>query len=64
MVLAAVLAHQGGWDEAVLVALPLVVLVALLRMARRRALEETEREEQGTGDAPEATGAEAERPPL
>lgn len=39
---AAVLAHQGGWDEVVLVVLPLVVLVALLRMARRRALTETE----------------------
>ena len=64
MVFAAVLAHQGGWDEAVLVALPLVVLVALLRMARRRALEETEREEQSTVDAPGPTVTEARRPPL
>lgn len=38
--LAAVVAHQGGWDEAVLVVLPLVVLAGLLRMARRRALQE------------------------
>jgi hypothetical protein len=42
MVSAAVLAHQGGWDEVVLVLLPLVVLAGLLRMARRRALQETE----------------------
>jgi hypothetical protein len=33
-----VLAHQGGWDEIALVAIPCVVLVALLRLARRRAL--------------------------
>jgi hypothetical protein len=36
------MAHQGGWDEVVLVLLPLVVLTGLLRMARRRALAETE----------------------
>lgn len=63
MVLAAVLAHQGGWDEAILVALPLVVLVALLRMARRRALEEAERDEDGAGDPAAPTGPEAGRPP-
>ncbi len=53
-----VLAHQGGWDEVVLVILPLVVLVALLRMAKRRALEETE-----PGDDDRVAEGIATRPP-
>jgi len=44
MTSAAVLAHQGGWDEAVLVILPLVVLGGLLAAARRRAQADAERE--------------------
>ena len=32
-----ILAHQGGWDEMLLVAGPIIVVVALLRMAERRA---------------------------
>lgn len=32
-----VLAHQGGWDEALYVAIPILVIVALLGVARRRA---------------------------
>lgn len=51
MVLAAVLAHQGGWDEAILVVLPLIVLAALLRLARRRALEEASRDDDHVADA-------------
>lgn len=35
-VLAAVLAHQGGWDEALLVAVPIVVIIAVLAVAKRR----------------------------
>ncbi len=31
------LAHQGGWDEAVLVAVPLAVFACLLWLASRRA---------------------------
>ncbi len=30
------LAHQGGWDEILLVAGPIVVIVGLLMLARRR----------------------------
>ena len=33
---AAVLAHQGGWDEALLVAGPIAVVAGLLWLARRR----------------------------
>jgi len=32
----AVLAHQGGWDEILLVAGPIVVIVWLLWLAKRR----------------------------
>lgn len=34
--LAHVLAHQGGWDEMLLVAGPIVVIIALLALAKRR----------------------------
>ena len=34
--LAHVLAHQGGWDELLLAAGPIVVIVALLALAKRR----------------------------
>ncbi len=33
---AAVLAHQGGWDEILLIAGPIVVIVGLLMLARKR----------------------------
>ena len=34
----ALLAHQGGWDEILLVLGPILLIVLLLRVARRRAL--------------------------
>lgn len=33
----AVLAHQGGWDEILLVALPIAIFAGLLAVANRRA---------------------------
>jgi hypothetical protein len=30
------LAHQGGWDEILLIAGPIIVIVALLWLAKRR----------------------------
>ncbi len=32
----AVVAHQGGWDEILLVGGPIVVIIALLAIAKRR----------------------------
>lgn len=32
-----VLAHQGGWDEALFVAIPLLLFVGMLVVAKRRA---------------------------
>lgn len=47
----AVIAHQGGWDEALFVAVPMAVLVGLLWLAQRRATEEE------GADGPEADAA-------
>ncbi|MBA3283202.1 MAG: hypothetical protein H0U29_13325 [Acidimicrobiia bacterium] len=51
-----VLAHQGGWDEILLVAAPIVVFVVLLRVANSRA----QRIEAPDGVGPEPGGL---RPP-
>ena len=32
----AVVAHQGGWDEALLIGTPILVIVGLLWLAKRR----------------------------
>jgi hypothetical protein len=32
----ALLAHQGGWDEFLLVAVPIVVIIGLLALVKRR----------------------------
>lgn len=37
-----VVGHQGGWDEALFVAVPLVIFFLLLRAAKRRAEAEAE----------------------
>lgn len=34
----AILAHQGGWDEVLFVAVPCALFVGLLRLARKRSL--------------------------
>ena len=33
---AALLAHQGGWDEILLVGVPILLIVGLLALAKRR----------------------------
>jgi hypothetical protein len=33
----ALVAHQGGWDEALFVVIPLLVIIGLLGLAKRRA---------------------------
>jgi hypothetical protein len=47
----ALLAHQGGWDEILLVTVPIVVIVVLLAIAKHRV------------DAQLAAGARSERQP-
>ena len=46
----ALLAHQGGWDEALLVAVPMVLLAWLLWLAQRR----FRRAERSAGESPRA----------
>ncbi len=36
MGIAALVAHQGGWDEILLVTVPIVVIVGLLAVVKRR----------------------------
>ena len=38
----ALLAHQGGWDEILLIAGPIVVIVGLLMLAKKRVDEAAE----------------------
>jgi hypothetical protein len=45
----AVLAHQGGWDEILLIVGPIVVVVGLLRLLKKRV------ERNAAADAPNGT---------
>lgn len=49
------LAHQGGWDEALFVVVPIAVLALLLWLAARRAAgeQDAELEEQQHSPTPE-----------
>ena len=42
-----IFAHQGGWDEMLLVLGPIAVIVLLLRLAKKRSLELGPDEEDG-----------------
>ena len=45
----AVLAHQGGWDEALLVVAPIAFFAAILWVANRRAAAKLEAREEEPG---------------
>jgi hypothetical protein len=51
----ALLAHQGGWDEILLIAGPIAVVVALLWLARRRVtgLQHPSADEQSRAEQPD-----------
>ena len=61
--IAALLAHQGGWDEMLMVAVPVAVFAALLYAANRRAdrMDPTPTAPEGGSD-PDVTGHPATRP--
>ena len=42
-----VFGHQGGWDEMLLVLGPILVIVLLLRLARNRAVKESDEADNG-----------------
>lgn len=53
----ALVAHQGGWDEILLVAGPIVVIIAVLAVAKRRvdaSFEQEPTDATGDGDAERA----------
>lgn len=52
--IAAILAHQGGWDEALVIILPLAAIAGLLYLANRRA---DRRLAQQRDEAPTTTAA-------
>lgn len=55
----AVLAHQGGWDEILFVAVPIAIFAGLLAVANRRASRIEEHRnagEPGPGDPPAPDG--------
>lgn len=54
----AVLAHQGGWDEVLLVLVPIAVIAALVRLVQYRA--ERHAAARGTS-APDAPPADADQ---
>jgi hypothetical protein len=35
-IVAPIVAHQGGWDEVLLVGVPILVIIGLLAVAKRR----------------------------
>ena len=53
--LAHMLAHQGGWDEIALVAAPIVVIIALLALVKRR-VDATAADVTATESTPHETG--------
>ncbi len=50
LAVAAVLAHQGGWDEFLLVAAPIALLGGLLWLANRRATAQQRHQEDADAD--------------
>lgn len=58
---ASIVAHQGGWDEALLVATPVLIIGALLMLANRRASKALasmqDRAEAASNDTSEPNGA-------
>ena len=56
-----VLAHQGGWDEMLYVAVPIGVFVVLLRLANKRA-EQKLAERASAEDHPDATAPHPAKP--
>jgi len=54
---AAILAHQGGWDEVLLVAGPILLIAGLLVLAKRRV-------ERNAADAPTTADTTTAGPPA
>jgi len=62
-VTAALLAHQGGWDELLMVLAPIVIFGVLLVVANRRAntIERQRQRDDGDGDGDDRTDTRSRR---
>ncbi len=49
----AVLAHQGGWDEMLMVLVPIALFAGLLALANRRAARQLAERDKAGGDDPD-----------
>lgn len=63
MTAAGVLAHQGGWDEILLVLTPVAMFAGLLWLANRRANAQLADRSEGDGEADGDPGAEGDPSP-
>lgn len=61
--IAPVLAHQGGWDEMLMVVVPVAAFAALLYGANRRASQQLEARSQPSTDADAETSVRPTPPP-
>ena len=61
---AVLLAHQGGWDETLMVLAPVVLVAALLHRANRRAKHQLARQAQAGNAGPPAGPAHPAGPPA
>ena len=59
VVIAALFAHQGGWDEAIFVAVPIAIFAGLLLVANKRASRIEDERNRGAG--PRRDGGDADR---
>jgi hypothetical protein len=61
---APLLAHQGGWDELLMVVAPIVIFALLLRAANRRAARLEQEREDGAAEPPTAPPTNPRRGPI
>ena len=61
---APMLAHQGGWDELLMVVGPIVIFALLLRAANRRAARLEQEGEDGSAGPPAAPPTNPRRGPI
>jgi hypothetical protein len=57
----AILAHQGGWDEILMVLGPIALMAGLLRLAKKR-VDARQEAESGGGKSGDATKSSAGKP--
>ena len=54
-----ILAHQGGWDEILIIIGPIIAIVGIVALVRHRLNREAEEAEEAESGVPSATGSDA-----